>query len=81
MEACPEKKAECEKSAKIETLWADFDKLSLEEQKALIEKKMALCKAKHSECDGHNHEGCTGHGQPKAEGCGGNHEGCTGHAH
>ncbi len=81
LEACKaEKKAECDKGKEA---CANFDNLTLDEQKAMLDKIMQNCKDGHSGCkDGHS--GCK---EVKAEGCGGhnhdhghNHEGC-GHNH
>lgn len=72
--ACESKKADC---AAMKEKWNNFDNLTMEEQKALIdqilEKKRAHHHAKKS-CG--SHEGCGNHEGHNHEGCG-NHEGCS----
>lgn len=81
-----EKKTECNKSNEA---CANFDNLTLDEQKAMIDKMMQNCKDGHSGCKdmksegcghnhdhGHNHEGCGNHNHDHGH----NHEGC-GHNH
>ena len=59
-EGCAEKKAECEaKHAAFMEKWDQFDTLTLDEKKALIDEFFAkkCCKEKKEECE-NKHEGC-----------------------
>lgn len=77
---CEGKKDCAQKHAEMKEKWANFEKLTIEEQKALIDNILEHQKkhaSKHEGCG--NHEGCQGE---KHEGCQGhNHEGCQGHNH
>ena len=80
-EACNDKKSECKSACE------NFDNLSLDEQKAMIEKMLQHCKEKHSACEGKNLSACRENkpeGQEAAHnhaGCGHDHSGCNGHKH
>jgi TRAP-type C4-dicarboxylate transport system substrate-binding protein len=58
-EVCPEKAAKC---AEFKAKWEDFENLTLEEQKAILDQvlechKAKCCKDKEEACT-HDHEGC-----------------------
>ena len=62
---CEAKKAECEaKCAEMKAAWANFDNMTVDEQKDLIMKRLEGCGGEKGCCKG------------EKEGCQGNHEGC-----
>ena len=78
---CEKKKAECEaKRTEFEAEWANFDNLTLEGKKSLIDKKMQFCKERphmKGNCEKHEHPKCD---KAKAE-CGKVKAECKGHQH
>ena len=79
---CEGEKDCAQKHAEMKEKWENFEKLAIEEQKALLDNILEHQKKhapKHEGCQGEKHEGCQGHNH---EGCQGhNHEGCQGHNH